>query len=58
MRKRQALVLGAIAATSLYMGAGGRAQQEGVATKADDKLGEFGRAIRRGIEVDRRSNPW
>lgn len=50
MRKLQAFVLGAVATAGLFMSAGGWAQQEGVATKAAEKLDEFGRAVRRGVE--------
>ncbi len=52
MRKIHGLVLGVAATAGLFMSmsVGGRAQQEGVATKAAEKLDEFGRAIRRGVE--------
>lgn len=50
MRKLVGVVLGLVAAAALLMGGGGRAQQEGVAGKAGEKLDEFGRAIRRGVE--------
>ncbi len=49
MKKSHGLVLAA-AVVIVFSGALVRGQQEGVAGKAAEKLDEFGRAVRRGLE--------